>query len=253
MKYPYIGKGEDSGNVVLFSHENYGRCIHGVTCSTGMSGQWSEFSFTNITREYLEGKCVKIESPEHEKLLIALAENAGFKRLINKNYRDYIRFYHDGDWTYSSESNVALCGKEIIKIPLPPKKEFKFPSAPQHIDCMCNKCGGRCCLGFCDKDKADEWQIGDVVEYPSGKGVLTISDPDNQGIVIVMETTDDLGSHYKRVGIESLKKPKTEAEMLRDELMEMAVTAMSNEDFDLDHNCYYLISGLMKKYSIKPQ
>lgn len=50
-----------------------------------------------------------------------------------------------------------------------------------------------------------------------------------------------------------LTKAKTPEEELRDELMEMATTAMSDDSYDLDHNCYYLISGLMKKYKIEPR
>ena len=50
-----------------------------------------------------------------------------------------------------------------------------------------------------------------------------------------------------------ITKAKTADEKLRDELMEMATTAMSDENFDLDHNCYYLISGLMHKYKIEPR
>lgn len=57
--YPYIGKTK-LGSTVLFYSSNTGRTIYheGDIPAGRVDDGWYEYDFKNITREYLEGKCV---------------------------------------------------------------------------------------------------------------------------------------------------------------------------------------------------
>lgn len=100
------------------------------------------------------------------------------------------------------------------------------------------------------ESKSDEWpQVGDEAITTSLSLVVILGIDRNTAWV----RYKDKPHIYNSLSISNLSKPKTPEEELRDDLMDMATAAMSNKDFDLEHNCYYLVSGLMKKFNIKPQ
>ena len=128
-------------------------------------------------------------------------------------------------------------GKRVITIELPdlPKRAFannKYWNLVANdnyswaSDCKSHEhlCSIKTLQGFSDyrevePPKAKEWpQVGDEVEFPSGKGVLCVCEPDSQGIVIVKSEYEDLGLIYKKVSLDAIKKPKTEQELKIEEL-----------------------------------
>lgn len=176
---------DDDGltNVIcLFNDENYG---YKYGQKTRLN---KEHKHVNITREYLEGKCVKIESPEHSEFVQKLAFNAGFKWYesgtgVNHTDAEYISFWADGDITYGDTQDHIF---EQITIPLPPKAE----------------------------PKPKEWpQVGDNATWGS--------QAENAEVIAIHKgrawVFSDSGYHIE-VEAGRLKKPKTEAEILRDEV-----------------------------------
>lgn len=122
-------------------------------------------------------------------------------------------------------------------------KIFKFEGInkpTKHFDCICTKCGGRCCIGNCDK-----WpKVGDEVEVSTGVGVIVLG-PDNGGIYVI-----DINGDYAVRDIDGIKKPKTPEQELRDDIADLAFNQFNNDSYDLTHNSYYLASLLIDKYKI---
>ena len=107
----------------------------------------------------------------------------------------------------------------------------------------------------CGEGMIGEWpQAGDEVSFPSGSGILTISKPDDNGVVIVECNDEDYGRVYKRVSLSILQKPKTPAEELRDDIVQTIHD-------DVYHGVYekqqleVFANALLSKYNItkKPQ
>lgn len=234
MRYPYIGQVYSA--FILFYEEDKGLVLGdvlGLDESIGVGDLININDGTNITREYLEGKCVKIESPEHSEFVQRLAFNAGFKwvdgddRVTRMSEGSCLSFRFDKGMTF------GFIDFEQITIPPPPKAfeigEPKTAKIMSDLDAIST--------GYTPQDDAEvftplsecrlsvgepkEWPgIGDEVEFPTGKGELVISKPDDQGIAIVKCLDSELGEIYKRVGIKSIKKPKTEVDILRDWIQE---------------------------------
>ena len=181
----------------------------------------------DITKEYLENKCVKIESPEHSEFVQKLAFKAGYSWNAGKNvaFTDKEYLFFSGTritWFWNNENST-----EEIQLPMSPEASEENP-------------------------ETKEWpQVGDEVSFPSGKGILVVDKPDKNGIIIVKSTDEDSIDEYKKVSLNALKKPLTPEEKLRDELINTTIKVMSDDSYDLTHNAYYLISGLMKIYDIK--
>lgn len=240
--YPYIG-GIDSDCKTLFLDECYGIAMeHNQLDITGIPEYaWSERQFKNITHEYLQNTYGEVVSPEHAEFIVELAESHGIP--VYSNYTGsvdtYFNFYIENERLVLSFWGILnACTTMDVKqitIPLPPKPD------------QLKNAGDNLILG-CEDSKCNEWpQVGDEVQTSVGNGAIALGE-DKNGMYIVM-----IDGCYRAMAIDALKKPKTPEEELRDDLMDMATTAMSNNDFDLEHNCYYLVSGLMKKYNIKPQ
>ena len=99
-------------------------------------------------------------------------------------------------------------------------------------------------------EAAHEWpQVGDEVEFPSGKGVIIVSKPDEQGIVIVESLDEVFGGVYKRVSITAIKKPKTPEEELRDDI-ELIIKESLDEDCSPSSNAEYITSEILDQYNI---
>lgn len=141
------------------------------------------------TKEDLMNTWGVVESKEHAAFIAELAKNAGFN--CTEKYKGHFSFafYPSGNFSFHQIEIGELNTDKLkqITIPLPPKEK--------------------------------EWPCeGDKVEFPTGKGVLVVSKPDEQGIVIVESLDDELGSVYKRVSLKAIEKPKSAQDLKIEEL-----------------------------------
>lgn len=188
MKYPYIGKFEETGTETLCLFYKKGFAINLNYNEYVGTDLYNEGVFKNITHEYLQNKKVKIESQEHLEFLYKLVMETGY----DESYKD-IAFSGnypwfaiiDGEPNEIQEAIPVFHELEQIKIPLPPKTNKQEPS---------------------------EWapQAGDEVQTSVGIGVVKLT-PDKLGHYIV-----DIDDVFCFMSIEQLKKPKAPKEDLRD-------------------------------------
>lgn len=263
IKYPYIGE-SSYGDVVLFSSDRYGKCLHGATYPEGTDGAWKEGAFKNITREYLDSTYGKVESKEHAGFIVELLTSNGAK--LNGAVRNTGYFY-----TYERHGvlNFSFCkdgscassdGEKQITIPTPPKEvvvgekksEVYIPelnAVSSGFVVESDEWAKFDVIGGLDGSPSnehstftpvssegvvDEWpKVGDEVSFPSGKGILTINKPDDNGVVIVECNDEDYGMVYKRVSLSTLQKPKTPEEELHDKLSKQ-LTSLTGEALSLD-------------------
>lgn len=122
-KYPYIGRGSESGLMVIFYSKGSGITLDSNSwASKNMEHHRGidESYFTNITPEFLANKYGEVVSLEHASFIIELARRAGF--FIASDYSDSIKFF------CTSNESLVFCGaeqyakreREQITIPLPP-------------------------------------------------------------------------------------------------------------------------------------
>jgi len=136
MKYPYIGKGLNSGSIVLFYEQNKGVTLESKTWASENlqhSNCINEDLFTNITRECLENTYGKVESKEHADFLIKLAEKNKIELGIGgySERKNYFYFTEDEGLLYLVFASFSPSNKHTsITIPLPPV-EPKPKSWPQ--------------------------------------------------------------------------------------------------------------------------
>lgn len=223
MKYPYIGINEHGTKVLFFSSNSQNVLLAGDSTALVVGCSYESIKsdfYKNITNEYLQNTYGKVQSPQHAEFIIELAKNAGFE---HEDYEDYdIRdnyFYFSGDYLGFTDlaDTASSDGEKQITIPLPPKDDIKkwtpdfydLGKAPKHFDCVCNKCGGKCCTGQCD-----DWLcVGSIVTWgnKSVKGeVKALSD----GLAWIKNEYGNYCSEY----VNSLQKPKTPEEELRDDI-----------------------------------
>lgn len=131
-KYPYIGEGKRTGNIVLFTSNSTGEVIvagNSATdsyCEGYTSDAWSEGAFEDITKGYLLG-CYgktygKCGTREHTDFIHDLAKNSGFK--LDQNYSEggYFYFCGEGAYGFGCEKLCSTSAK-LIHLPLPPKEK----------------------------------------------------------------------------------------------------------------------------------
>ncbi len=181
-------------------------------------------SATNITREYLEGKCVKVISPEHSEQIIMLCKNSGIGEDTHRNKS----FAHieDGELYFTDDVPEMDNGDnfEQITIPLPPKES--------------NTSSGECYGRKTD----DKWpRVGGKVTWGSCVANAEVIATHNKTAWVLNEH----GS-CDNVEIAKLKKPKTEAEILRDEL-----TQDINEMINNDSSTNAFVDLIIDKYIAK--
>ena len=132
-KYPYIGEGKRSGNIVLFTGKRTGVVIVegesvvdkyqvGYKCNT-----WDEAQFKNITREYLVDTYGKCESQEHALFIFRLAKNQEiYVKGFNYKKASYFMIVDNELYFYSSDEMPKRNKCKLIHLPLPPyEKEMK--------------------------------------------------------------------------------------------------------------------------------
>ncbi|AUG84983.1 hypothetical protein MAELSTROM_64 [Pseudoalteromonas phage Maelstrom] len=210
-KYPYIG--ECVNGVALFSSKGVGAALKKENAAWSFlsnfefTGCWFESDFKNITHEYLQNTWGVVESKEHAEFIIELAKNAGFDISdYNENRDSY--FYTDDDYIGFTDSEELAGNRDEkqITIPLPPKNDVTRAELVNLISALRD-------------EKSNIWpQVGDKVVFPSGNGILAISKPDDNGVVIVECNDKDYGRVYKRVALSALTKPKSPQDLLIEEL-----------------------------------
>ncbi|AVM33030.1 hypothetical protein [Pseudoalteromonas phage PHS3] len=262
MKYPAVfrdtdtsSSGDSNQQTVLIYQD--GDAIHLAGKFKGQyTARWSTFNAINITREYLQNTYGEVVSPEHAEFIIELAKSAGFELNTGPN-EDYPCWFAFDDELYFFDSKAYASdnSRKQIKIPLPPKAEskkwnpdfYELSKPPKYFDCMCNKCGGKCCTGQCDKQESSDWpQVGDeVVTCGGSKGVVKISEQDKDGMIVC-----DFDGEYALTYKSDLSKPKTPEDELRDDIVWLTIKHMENKSYPIENNAYYLFSDLMGKYNI---
>lgn len=257
MKYPAVfrdtdtsSSGDSNQQTVLIYQD--GDAIHLTGKFKGQyTARWSTFNAINITREYLQNTYGEVVSPEHAEFIIELAKSAGFELNTGTN-EDYPCWFAFDDELYFFDSKAYASdnSRKQIKIPLPPKVESKkwnpdFYDLPKHFDCVCNKCGGKCCTGQCDKQESSDWpQIGDEVQTSDGVGIVELL-PDTKGYYVV-----SVDGEYYQYQIDELSKPKTPEDELRDDIVWLTIKHMENKSYPIENNAYFLFNDLMGKYNI---
>jgi len=263
MGYPYIGKGLESGSIVLFYEQNTGVTLNSKTWASKSfeySNCINEDSFENITSEYLSNTYGKIESKEHARLIAKLAEGAGIKfagvDVSAENIKSFI-FYSDGTFCFykkDADELVHVREREQVTIPLPPKEfigasiNSSEPVAKTFETLGYTSEGG---VYFKSKIKEREWPV-------VGDKVLTASEQKGQVIAIDSEEAwikyenTSIGKGYASVSIATLSKPKTPEEELRDDI---AVYLCDKYNFITGAEALEITDTLISKYNItkKPQ
>lgn len=209
--YPYIGKSEESGCIVLFTKFEFGYCIDGGEDQTGKpyhvdyvgdwSDDWAEGNFKNITREYLANTCGKVESEEHAEFIKLLAEVNGIGTSHHVVSGD-LKFFSvvDGVLFFTHAEVGHMKKQKQITIPLPPKEGAKEP------------------------EKESEWPaVGDEVVTPDGKGVVKLP-KDSTGCYVV-----SINAVYLQYNLMEMEKPKTPEEELRGELVDIIDNASCSD------------------------
>lgn len=139
-----------------------------------------ESQFKNVTREYLEGKCVKIESPEHSEFVQRLAFGSGFKwpqsfGKVKHTGHLYLFFKSHGHINCANNNHESI---EEITIPMPPKEN--------------------------SASKNDEWRVGDTVTWGS-----FVATGEIKAISDNLAWVKNEYGNYNNVLLADLKKPKT--------------------------------------------
>lgn len=221
MKYPAIIRNDNEIEMLLLNEDS------AIILSEAHKGQVHDVfprfrrRYVDITHEYLSNTWGVVESKEHAEFIIELAVNCDYSPSFAK------RAMAEGgvNWFFFSESENELQffendvsdsfyegeGEKQITIPLPPKAKAEKPDLskpPKHLDCLCNKCGGKCCAGFCD-----DWKVGDDALMMSGKcKIMALADKHGN-----LAVTNEFGFNLI-VNKSEIKKPKSKQDLLIEEL-----------------------------------
>lgn len=233
MKYPYIGKGLNSGSIVLFYEQNKGVTLESKTWASENlqhSNCINEDLFTNITRECLENTYGKVESKEHADFLIKLAEKNKIKLGIGgySERKNYFYFTEDEGLLYLVFASFSPSNKHTsITIPLPPKGE-----------------------DMKSENVKSEWpQVGDVVKGPKDE-LLQVRGIDEAHIWCL-----DTELEYWTYHVSLLKKPPTPEEELREKLKEelsLYISLHDPHDTKIDLTDA-ILNGEIEGLSYKPE
>lgn len=218
-KYPYVGKSRTTPVTVLFTSRLRGFCFS----SGKYSRCWNEAVFDDVTSVFLSGKKIEVNSPFESKLIQLAAfkaggeTRAGGKDPVNSS-APFILISKDLQVTFEDDrSFFDAYNMDGIKLPrFDNPSEFVFPELEhpiKHFNCVCTKCGGRCCVGNCD-----EWpKVGDDVQI--GFESIVIS---GKLLALTKEyaiLSQGEGEQHFHLGSWSFLKQKTPEQELRDDLI----------------------------------
>jgi hypothetical protein len=236
MKYQYIGKGLESGSIVLFYEQGAGVTLKSKTWASKdleYSNCINEKVFKNITREYLANTYGKIESKEHAEFIAKLVEVAGIKfagvGVTMENTKSFI-FYPDSTFCFYKKDTGELVharGREQITIPLPPK-EPESKDWPQVGDEVLYN-------GSSSRFKSIKGAVSKVIAKYSFDGIdyITIKN-ESDGIFAMV-----FGSW--------IKKPKTPEEELSESILKFLESGKT-----YDRLAEAIIKGEIKGLTYKP-
>lgn len=286
-KYPYIGKGSLSEAILLFiatgealvleqEKTKYPQHVKGI----------EESLFRNITIEYLESTYGEVKSIGHAEFIKKLC----FKNGIKTNNFDAIekgKSFNIGGgiimFSMLSVKDLVIYNKRKITIPLPPEKnknlvdinDFKcsgcnVPICPvcsklgkapiKHFDCVCKKCGGRCCIGNCDErpKPGDEVLVSEkpgVTIHESHKEIFGAKD-----LTFIGKFKNSYGKEIAVIQNEKgacfvvisklLEKPKTPEQELYDEMERIINSAMASVRVGHGFHVASFLDGAIGKYNI---
>ena len=229
MKFPYIGKNKEGVEALIYSDSNafllcgmYSRDMRNAPVKNYFSRRYK-----NITAEFLANTYGKVESKDHAEFIVKLAEANGLRIASKWTKGKFFCFIVDCEdkvfLFFYSERVAKFEGEKLITIPLPPEDK--------------------------SMESQKEWpQVGDKALTDS-KEVVEVVAIDND-VAWVKHSFCETKYGYLSMRIKMLSKAPTPEEGLAREIEKMIYDGMDNS-YDLNHNCYYLVSGLMKKYDIK--
>ncbi len=201
---------------------------------------------TNITREYLADTKVEIESAEHSRFVQDIVISNGGEwgygsKSIKFELSQFIVIDSNLKMTIKiSSHSFANSENKLVKIPLPPKEPDVIDSLPEVEPKK---------IFTKEEIKPKGWlNSGCECIYNDEDFIYLCKSPFDGDAVIQRKSSSDWD--VISVSFSQLKKPLTPEEELAKELEKMIYAGMDNS-YDLNHNCYYLVSGLMKKYDIK--
>lgn len=234
-KYPYIGKSRTTPVTVLFTSRLSGFCFS----SGKYSRCWNETVFDDVTSVFLSGKKIEVKSQVESKLVQLSVFKAGEetrtggKKPVNLN-APFILISKDLQVTFEDDRSFFDAYKmDGIKLPkFDNPSEFVFPELERpikHFDCVCTKCGGRCCIGNCDEwpKPGDEVLVSEkpgVTIHESNKEIFGAKDLTFMGkfknsygkeIAVIQ---NEKGACFVVIS-KLLEKPKTPEQKLRDDLI----------------------------------
>ena len=254
---------------------------------------WNEDKFKNITAEYLANTYGEVKSKEHAEFIVKLAEVNG-RDNYSVIYLDEAKsFVFDvvGDLKFYKARPSELPSVSHLKqitIPLPPECEeaeennmvaakYEKTDRERTLELM-HECYHEMSGDFYDfsqkfvdmvalneRESVDEWpKVGDdaILTNENDYGVTHGAEAIGKKVkVMSLFKDDDLDMAAIKHGItnycfrvDMLKKPKTQEQELRDELIEMTLSHMENKDHPIEANAYYLASEIIEKHiKTKPQ
>jgi hypothetical protein len=232
--YPYIGKIEETRVVVLFFKDSNGFIIdQGRTNWVGVHNDFDEPLFPNITKEYLTNTCGKVESEEHREMIVALARNAGFDE-TDHTAGDYFSFTNEY-YHFTDERVACIYEEKLITLPIPPVDEgeevkHSFTSGQKIFIAQINTNAGVANkryfvqLYWCDSGHHREYvELG----------------------IIFDNKVDAENKCRDMLGLPPLPKPKTEEELLREDVIETIANRFTNRV-----SASFICDDLIEKYNI---
>lgn len=238
MKYPYIGKGKESGTVVVMVKPECGLVISSKTWATkngNFETSIDESYIANITREYLANTWGVVESKEHAEFIVDLAELHGFE-LIKMGIGG-CNFFNFGSTSFALLSGEPAFKGDCkqITIPLPPKAEIN--EAGHNLVFAASECKEWPCINDTVQPIDDKYNHGtcEVVKVKTNDSGVKMA------LVYSLEDSYPFWSP-----ISELQKPKTPEEALRDDIVQLI------DDAD-GLSSHVLALALLQKYNITPK
>ena len=239
--YPAIYRAVHNNEYLYADNDNYYSCERETWNKSGNCDDHE--NDINITREYLANTYGKVESKEHAEFIIELAEANDLPLVWGDPDSPVKSFKFRGDKLrlFELETNELsdINGAKLITIPLPPKQIQTATSEEEFEMQQIMKNNGDNLILGCEDSKCEEWPCAnDEVEYIGCKWKVAAK----YKHMLMLVTPDDCS--FAVAEIKEVKKPKTPAEELRDDIKK-AVYLVSEGEEDSLH-----ITSILSKYNI---